>query len=88
MIGEIPASRQGYNLISGFSPPRFFACRRSRASYSLVKCVCVAFVAVAGRRYTYTVCTHLLTYLLERRPKEEEAPPPPTHNREPYDTLL
>ena len=24
---------------------------------SLVKCVCVAFVAVAGRRYTYTVCT-------------------------------
>ena len=27
---------------------------------SLVKCVCVAFVAVAGRRYTYTVCT---TYL-------------------------
>ena len=25
---------------------------------SLVKCVCVAFVAVAGRRYTYTVCTY------------------------------
>ena len=27
---------------------------------SLVKCVCVAFVAVAGRRYTYTVCTYFL----------------------------
>ena len=27
---------------------------------SLVKCVCVAFVAIAGRRYTYTVCTYLL----------------------------
>ena len=25
-----------------------------------MKCVCVAFVAVAGRRYTYTVCTYLL----------------------------
>ena len=24
---------------------------------TFVKCVCVAFVAVAGRRYTYTVCT-------------------------------
>ena len=23
-----------------------------------MKCVCVAFVAVAGRRYTYTVCTN------------------------------
>ena len=23
----------------------------------VLKCVCVAFVAVAGRRYTYTVCT-------------------------------
>ena len=25
-----------------------------------MKCVCVAFVAVAGRRYTYTVCTYYL----------------------------
>ena len=25
---------------------------------SLVKCVCVASVAIAGRRYTYTVCTY------------------------------
>ena len=24
---------------------------------SFVKCVCVAFVAVAGRRYAYTVCS-------------------------------
>ena len=30
---------------------------------SLVKCVCVAFVAIAGRGYTYTVCTHR-NYLL------------------------
>ena len=28
---------------------------------SLVKCVCVAFVAVADRRYTYTVCTYYST---------------------------
>ena len=28
---------------------------------TFVKCVCVAFVAVAGRRYTYTVCTDSLT---------------------------
>ena len=26
------------------------------------ECVCVAFVAVAGRRFTYTVCTYFLTY--------------------------
>ena len=31
---------------------------------TFAKCVCVAFVAVAGRCYTYTVCTYLLTYLL------------------------
>ena len=33
-----------------------WSCQRS-----LVKCVCVAFVAVAGRRYTYTVCTEKTT---------------------------
>ena len=32
---------------------------------TFVKCVCVAFVAVAGRCYTYTVCTYLLAYLDE-----------------------
>ena len=29
--------------------------------------LCVAFVAVAGRRYTYTVCTYLLTYFAEHQ---------------------
>ena len=31
---------------------------------SLVKCVCVAFVAIAGRRYTYTVCTYTVPCVL------------------------
>ena len=32
---------------------------------TLVKCVCVAFVAVAGRRYTYTVCTNTVYIVIK-----------------------